>query len=720
MKKFALYLFLIGLLSGKLCAQDIPIGTWRTHHSYQNGRILVATPSKLFCAVSNGLFSLDLEDKNIHKITKVSGLSDAQISAMHYDDEAKLLAIGYTSGMVDLIYENKISNIQDYKALNRDVDKTIFDLEVHDGLVYAATNIGVLVISLKENAILDNFASIGVGATDVSVLEVLEAEGMLYALTSDGVQVGSLSQNLLDFNNWTRYRLDSSHTFSAFTSANGVHFIHNDTLVSKLVADTLSTVAAFVSPIRNLHSDGNSLNVLLSNEYHQITGGTTALVQAFAKVKNASDLVIVNEVWVADGELGLVDASEKSWNPNGPLNDDISNLKVDNETVYAFYGPKPESYEGSFDNLGYNTFLQATWNYTIIPNFYNLTDVATYRGKRYFSSAGAGLYIDGEDEVLDASNSILSQNIDKTGTHISTLTVGRSLWAFGYDHSVPLFELNRDGEWKAYSSSEIGTSKPIAAEISEEGVLWINRGEGNLSYWDSFDGALTTISSSRGLPSSIVNDIALSVKDKVWLATTAGLVGFEDASFIGSGEIAFPLLYENEDVYKDLEIKAIATDGGGRVWVAGRDHLAVYNASLTKRAFFFTESNSPLLSNDILEMEYHPVTGEMFILTSKGLVSYRSNSSVATDLHQNVKIFPNPVRPGYTGLVGITGLAADVDVKITDINGKLMQRVTAEGGTASWNLRDYNNNSVRSGIYLVLSATDDGEETHIGKIAIVE
>ena len=84
-----------------------------------------------------------------------------------------------------------------------------------------------------------------------------------------------------------------------------------------------------------------------------------------------------------------------------------------------------------------------------------------------------------------------------------------------------------------------------------------------------------------------------------------------------------------------------------------------------------------------------------------------------------MNIFPNPVRPEYQGLVGLKGLARNVNVKVTDINGNLVAEVEANGGTASWDLMDIRGSKVATGIYLFFSATSDGEDTYVGKIAVV-
>jgi flagellar hook assembly protein FlgD len=84
-----------------------------------------------------------------------------------------------------------------------------------------------------------------------------------------------------------------------------------------------------------------------------------------------------------------------------------------------------------------------------------------------------------------------------------------------------------------------------------------------------------------------------------------------------------------------------------------------------------------------------------------------------------LKIYPNPVRPGYTGLITIDGLIRDALIKITDISGNLVYETYSNGGRATWNGKTANGQQVGNGIYLVLVATNDGSQKIAGKIAIV-
>ena len=85
----------------------------------------------------------------------------------------------------------------------------------------------------------------------------------------------------------------------------------------------------------------------------------------------------------------------------------------------------------------------------------------------------------------------------------------------------------------------------------------------------------------------------------------------------------------------------------------------------------------------------------------------------------NVWAYPNPVTPDYTGLITITGLSYNADVKIVASNGALIAEGRSNGGTFTWDGNDRNGKRVASGVYMVVTATDKGEKGTVCKIAIV-
>lgn len=168
------------------------------------------------------------------------------------------------------------------------------------------------------------------------------------------------------------------------------------------------------------------------------------------------------------------------------------------------------------------------------------------------------------------------------------------------------------------------------------------------------------------------------------------------------------------------KIKAIAIDGANRKWL-GTESSGVYLMSENGQQTIqhFTISNSPLLSNDILSIAINPVTGEVFFGTDQGLVSYQSDAGEAGTTFGNVYVYPNPVRQGYTGLITITGLVENTQVKITDINGNLVCETVSNGSLATWDGKDVHGRKVNTGIYLAICANADGTQSAITKILVI-
>jgi hypothetical protein len=167
-------------------------------------------------------------------------------------------------------------------------------------------------------------------------------------------------------------------------------------------------------------------------------------------------------------------------------------------------------------------------------------------------------------------------------------------------------------------------------------------------------------------------------------------------------------------------IQAIAIDGANRKWI-GTKSSGVYLMSENGQQTIqhFTVSNSPLLSNNVMSIAINPLTGEVFLGTDQGIVSYQSDANVAGSTFGNVYAYPNPVRQGYIGVITITGLMVNSQVKITDISGNLVCQTVSNGSLATWDGKDVHGRKVSTGIYLAICANADGTQSAITKILVI-
>ncbi len=161
-------------------------------------------------------------------------------------------------------------------------------------------------------------------------------------------------------------------------------------------------------------------------------------------------------------------------------------------------------------------------------------------------------------------------------------------------------------------------------------------------------------------------------------------------------------------------------DGANRKWL-GTQNSGVYLVSELgdREILHFTTDNSPLFSNDITSIGIDQKSGEVFIGTDQGLISYMGEAIGGKKSYADAYVYPNPVRETYDGPITVTGLIESSEVKITDIAGNLVFRTTSLGGQAIWDGRNLNGNRVKTGVYLVFCNDNMGEETHIEKLLFI-
>ena len=257
------------------------------------------------------------------------------------------------------------------------------------------------------------------------------------------------------------------------------------------------------------------------------------------------------------------------------------------------------------------------------------------------------------------------------------------------------------------------------------GLYVYNEGANIASEGDDLVKVLTREKGKGALPSTNVLCMALDKNGEMWVGTDQGLCIIGDPTAVFSTDsrrsydarqVIFNTGSFNSIFLGTDAIYCIKVDGANRKWIGTRNGVWLVSEDGYTVIRNFTVENSPLLANTVYDIGIFEETGEVFFATEKGIVSYAGDATKADDTHGTVVVYPNPVRPQYTGQITIRGLADKSNVKITDIAGNLVVETTANGGLATWDGRNFSGKRASTGVYLIYSSNAAATETYVTKL----
>ncbi len=521
-------------------------------------------------------------------------------------------------------------------------------------------------------------------------------------------------------------------------------------------------------------NDGQLLTVTGRNGVREFGTTFSEVFYAFdfnGGVINPRDAVHRDQggLWIATHGHGLV--SFRGYNdftissPNGPDNNTVYRMSAAKGSLYVTTGGPSGNWGNEFRKDGVNYMVEGRWNTTNLLN-----DPLFATGSNDYGAAlndvmavqvdpddGSHVFIgswdDGILEMRDGhgtqfftpNNSSLQRYQNSAENTAPTLVGGLAydekgnLWATNSNCAKPISVRLKNGNWYAFSaSSALGTNTLLSDIIvAKNGYKWVvrPRSSGLLVFSDngttSDPGddqakALSTFEGQGKLPSMDIFSVAEDQDQQIWVGTGKGVAVFynPDAVFTSSNFDAQQILIEqdgNTQILLETEaVSAILVDGANRKWLGTQSSgLYLVSADGTKQIAHYTAANSPLPSDNIICLAMDGATGELFIGTDQGIVSYRGDATAGSKTAECATVFPNPVRETFTGPVAITGLVRGSDVRITDVAGNLVYRTTALGGQAIWPATDMMGQRVSTGVYLILSVDPEGTNKCNTKVAVV-
>lgn len=749
---------------------QVAIGQWRDHLPYSKGVQVADAGDQLFAASESGLFQYVKDGGDVTRLSKINGMSDIGYSAIAWSAENNTVVVTYSNTNIDLIQDGQIINVPDIKDKSILGNKTINKIHIKDDYAYLACGFAVVVLDMVKHEIKDTYY-IGPNGSVLNVNDIATSDSHIYACTEAGVYRANLSgTNLANFESWTLINSLQTGEYNTCT------WFNNRLYVNLSVPNAIDTIYYGTGNnwTRFEHVEEQE-NLYLENAFNRLlvsTGGSVAeFDEAHIRYRLAYDygtsyafpnyatIDANGDMWIADKRSGLVkhrtNLSFSFVSVNGPSAVTNTDISIWDGRVYVASGSLTPVWGNGYNANGIYSYKNNEW---VNISAYSATQTSGLRdfirvaidpldSKRvYAASWGWGVVEYYDDQFVawyDTSNSTLQDldgapgNIKVAGMKVDPATGVLWISASGTENLLHAKEPN--GTWHGFNPSAVNDLILDQIAIDNSGQKWVvlARGAGMLVYNDG--GTLSNINDDQSIKlsqnvgngnmaSNNVFCVASDFDGEIWVGTENGVsVFYSPESVFSEGNFDSQQILVEQDGYvqyllENESVTAIAIDGANRKWL-GTANAGVFLMSDdgTQEILHFTTDNSPLFSNEINCLGIDHLSGEVFIGTNKGMITYKGTATWGTPEFEpeTVYAYPNPVEPNYEGVIAVKGLVRDADVKITDAAGKVVFATVANGGQAIWDGNNMNGKRAQSGVYLVFASNEDGKETFVTKILFI-
>lgn len=757
----ALFICLGALFSSPAKAQrQTTIGSWTPFLSYEYAKDLIRDGDMFYVNTRGGYYHWNTQSNEFRTYSPIDGLSDVDASAMHLDTTSGLIFMGYDDGTVNYFQKpfGSVRYLTDIQRSNLFTSKRINKFLSKDGMLYIATDFGVVIFDIEKEETRSSVTKVGENPTGQAVVDMEIIGDSIYLCLPGGLYRTSLNQpNITVPNVWEK--LDGKNLLPAGAAD---QIAHIGRTIYVMVADSSFTlfpnaVNWFRGPMphRNFDyfetSQDDSLLYVGYDNYIRVQPYDTTQYLIVTEHGSVAAHLDSEYTIYSDPVRTLRMVMEPDTfveiSPDGPHTNTITQIAVGNgEILVAPQGQAGATSGPSFVATGFYYYNQDSgWTNYLVED--QISRDSIYRDiarlhynpetrKAWFGSWGQGIVEFQEGEILRnymSANSGLPASFTTSGSdevRISGLEQdpAGNLWACSILADEELSVLTPEGEW--YNFSLPGTL-PVDILVDDWDSKWIiNNGQGIVVFSDNgtLDNPsddqifrLTTASGNGGLPSGNINAITKDLNGHIWIGTLEGIAVYANPSRILTGTLpdaSCPVI-DGFCLLRDQRVTAIEVDGANRKWIGTENGVYVVNPQGNRLIEHLTVDNSPLLSDEIRDIEIDPVTGEIFFATTKGLISLMGEAIEGKATSEDLYVYPNPIYDDYDGQVAITCSVRDAEVRIANANGMVVRELTALGGQAVWDGRDAAGNRLAPGVYLAMVADSDGKSAGIAKFAVV-
>lgn len=748
------------------------IGDWQLHTAYSDATYCQIAGNKIYVLASGSLFTYDKEDGEVYTYDRINELSDYDITHIAYCKEIEALVIIYRNANIDILYSNGyVYNISDFKS-KIIPNKNINGVYINGSTAYISTGFGIVQLNLDKLEFTNTY-NIGYNTYCSYIYD-----NHLYIGTENGIYKGAINDNLLDKANWSKIndsKVSELNDFNGklicFIDKKGVFYINNNTLESIVTVSATRTYKySYIKNDKIYIGWEGILTIVESNnsyKHYSTTSGTSFLAVDGDVLWNCRGIKGLVESKIIDGKLT---DGENYILPNSPVRNYCEYMRFVSDDKLLVAGGTLNYFDITFYPGTLMEYDYTNNKWTNLPeekmreqtgvkyvNMCSIDENPTEPGHYFAGSFGQGLYEFRNNELVahyNHKNSPLESPIPATNpSSVNYVRVPRvefdnegNLWVVN-THSENIVKVRKkDGTWQSLYYKDIANAETmIEIMVDSRGWLWLTSLQGgdgpglfcakmNNTPFDTSDDQtkrwLNKITNQDGTSYTInqVHTIKEDKKGEIWMGTDAGMFVIKNPEkFFDDGIFTQIKVPRNDGtgladyLFSGAIVTAIETDGADRKWVGTMNNgIYLVSADGLEMIHHFTTENSILPSNNIKSIAINNKSGEVFIGTANGIVSYMSDATApeATLQESSVHAYPNPVKASYSGNISIVGLTYDCELKIVDAAGYLITEGTSTGGQFTWNGRNAKGEKVASGVYYVLMYDENGDESLATKILI--
>lgn len=753
-------------------------GAWKFHPFFVSTNLQnnIDTGDKVYYLVNNSLYCYDKATQENESLNKGNYLSDVTVTGIYYNADKKYVMATYNNSNIDVIMDDgRIINMPEIKDAVVSQSKVINDVTFDGDRAYVATGFGYVVIDDKNFVIKESHYF---NESLYSVARVGEYLVVSTATFSKYSKIDAAHESMADFTNWlprNEAKLTKIADNRLFVSSNkGIELWTiksvNSIDVNQLRGTRPKTVAKTKQGFA-IHIPTDSLCILTDAEGNITEQRKTMELLSSCPSGDGT-------VW-ALGDKGLHKDGDNSnyFKPNAigisanaywsTFNEAENKLYLARTTDNAILtsankGAKTEiwTYDGN------------TWEDATPPDvpIYSTAVGSTYEGNYWLNfepgttnnyvtslrAAGTMYVVDGKikavfkkgtntprDDKYAASTAFDSegnlwcvQSYQTTSHPVMVLphaklanaeTVKSSDWICPKVANIDQGSFKRNAFVIAKGSNvKVFTTGAYQAPV----VFWSE--EGNLNNLSPKSKFYNKINDQDGKQMEWTNIICLASDNNgiVWMGTDLGIMSFDPVEALTDNFHGNHIKVPRNDgtnladyLLDGIQVNCITVDKANRKWIGTNSAgLFLVSPDGTQILKQFNTDNSLLSSNTIYSISCNTNNNSVYIVTNNGVQEYFSDTTPGSADYSDVKVYPNPVRPDFTGLVTISGLMENSLVKIADASGNVVKQLKSIGGMCTWDCCNDSGERVNTGVYYVLASMNDGSNSDgaVAKFLIVK